>query len=72
MSIMLGKLYLALKEGGATDSLAAEAASEVAGYENRLTKMESDISLIKWMLGANTTLLVALVALLINLMARVR
>jgi hypothetical protein len=52
MSIMLGKLYLALKEGGASEASATEAASEVAGYENRLARIESDVSLLKWMVGA--------------------
>lgn len=53
MSLMLGKLYTALKSAGASDGEAEAAAAEVAGYENRLGKIETDVAVIKWMVGFN-------------------
>jgi hypothetical protein len=51
MAIMMAELYSALKEAGASEDRAVKAASEAAGYENRLAKIESDLLLLKWMLG---------------------
>lgn len=53
MSLMLGKLYNALKDAGASEGAAEAAAAEVAGYENRLGKIETDVAVIKWMVGFN-------------------
>jgi hypothetical protein len=58
MSLMLAKLYTALKDAGASEATAEAAAAEVAGYENRLTGVEgelrsirSELSTIRWVLG---------------------
>lgn len=51
MSLMLGKLYTALKDAGASEGAAEAAAAEVAGYENRLANIESELKLHRWMLG---------------------
>lgn len=51
MSLMLGKLYSALKDAGANEEAAQAAASEVAGYENRLANIEATQKLHSWMLG---------------------
>ena len=51
MAIMMAKLYAALKDAGASEDYAVKAAEEAASYENRLAKIESDLLLIKWMLG---------------------
>lgn len=53
MSLMLGKLYTALKGAGASEEDAQAASVEVAGYENRLAKIETDVAVIKWMLAFN-------------------
>ncbi len=37
---MLSKTYEALKEAGASDEKARAAAEEIAGFENRLTRLE--------------------------------
>lgn len=51
MSLMLGKLYTALKGAGAPEEDAQAAASEVAGYENRLANIEATQKLHSWMLA---------------------
>ena len=51
MAIMLSKTYEALKAAGAPDDKAREAAEEIAAYDNRLANIESDVRLLKWMMG---------------------
>jgi hypothetical protein len=48
---MLGALHRALISAGANDDDARKAAEEVAGFENRLAKVEADLTLLKWMTG---------------------
>jgi phage shock protein A len=59
MSLRLGALHDALLSPGDAD-LARKAAEEVAGYENQLAAVRSDLLLIKWMLGAVLAMLVSL------------
>jgi hypothetical protein len=66
MSIMMGNLYQALREGGTSDEGARKAAEEVAGYENRFAKVETDMSVLKWMVGFN---LAVSCAILLKLLA---
>jgi len=51
MAIMMAELYSALKEAGASEDRALRAAEEAASYENRLARIESDLLVMKWMLG---------------------
>ena len=58
MPIMLTKTYAALVAAGVPESVASEAAEEIADFERRLSSMQSDIKLIqsdikliKWILG---------------------
>jgi hypothetical protein len=54
---MLGALYDALRHAPPVpDEVARKAAEEVASYENRLAKIEGDLTLIKWMGGVMVTL----------------
>jgi hypothetical protein len=53
MPLMLSKLYDALLEAGASDAKAREAAEELAAYENRFQRIETDLSVLKWMVGFN-------------------
>ncbi len=53
IAVTLSKPYDALRDAGAAEEKAREAAEEVAGYENRLANIESGLQLIKWMLGFN-------------------
>ena len=54
---------------GAPDDMAREAAEEIAGFEDRLTGIESDLKLLKWMLGFNLALSMAVAALLLRALA---
>lgn len=56
MALMSGELYKALLAAHVEEEQAAKAASEVAGYENRLARVESDLTLLKWMVSFNIAL----------------
>lgn len=56
MSTMIFEVYDALKEAGATEDKAKKAAEALAAYENRFNKVESDLNLLKWMMGFNLAL----------------
>jgi hypothetical protein len=47
MALMLSKTYDALPAAGAPEEKAREAAEEIAGDENRLARIETDVALIK-------------------------
>lgn len=53
MGTMIFEVYDALKEAGATEEKAKKAAEALAAYENRFNKVESDLNLLKWMVGFN-------------------
>ncbi len=69
MALMLSKTYDAFRAAGAPDDKAREAAEEIAGFEDRLTGIESDLKLLKWMLGFNLALSMAIAALLLRALA---
>jgi hypothetical protein len=60
MPLMLGKLHDALVQAGADEVRAREASEEVAEYENRLAHVESDLTLLKWMVGFNLAMSIAI------------
>ena len=66
---MLSKTYDALRAAGAPDDKAREAAEEIAGFEDRPTTVESDLKLLKWMVGFNLAMSMVIVALLLRLAA---
>ena len=66
MAMMLSKTYDALKAAGAPDDQVREAVEEIAGYENRLAGIEAELKLVKWMIGFNLALSVAVVFLLLR------
>jgi hypothetical protein len=51
MAEMLSKTYDALVAAGAPEEKARAAAEELAGYETRFAKVETDLAVIKWLLG---------------------
>jgi hypothetical protein len=53
MAVMLSKTYDALIAAGAPDDKARAAAEELAGYESRFAKIETDLAVLKWMVGVN-------------------
>ena len=52
MALILDSLYDALKAAGASEEQARTAARDVAAYDNRLNRIERDLTLLKWMVGA--------------------
>lgn len=48
---MLSRTYDALVAAGAPEEKARAAAEELAGYETRFAKVETDLAVIKGMLG---------------------
>lgn len=46
MAMMLSKTYQALRAAGASEEMARDAAEEIAGFENRLTRLEVMTALI--------------------------
>jgi hypothetical protein len=51
MAVMLSKTYDALVAAGAPEEKARAAAEELAGYESRFIKIETDLAVLKWMVG---------------------
>jgi hypothetical protein len=61
MTTMITELYDALKDAGAGEDKARKAAETVAAYENRFAKIETDMSVLKSMVGFNLAGTVALI-----------
>ncbi|HVH76354.1 MAG TPA: hypothetical protein VM755_15675 [Stellaceae bacterium] len=68
MAVMLAKTYEALVAAGAPEEKAVAAAEELAAYENRFAKIDTDLAIlktdmtaIKWMLGINLAASVSIV-----------
>ena len=51
MAVMLSRTYDALIAAGSPEDKARAAAEELAGYETRFAKIDTDLAVIKWMLG---------------------
>jgi len=60
VSTMIFEVYDALKDAGATEEKAKKAAESLANYESRFNKVESELNLLKWMVGFNVGLSVAI------------
>jgi hypothetical protein len=65
MAVMMGNLYDALVKAGAGEDTARKAAEEMAGYDNRFSKLEADVGLLKWMVGFNLAVTVAILGKLL-------
>ena len=61
MAVMLSKTYDAFVAAGAPDEKARAAAEELAAYENRFAKIETDLAVLKWMVGVNLAASLSLV-----------
>ncbi len=66
MATMISELYDALKSAGAPEDQARKAAEVVAGYENRFARIESDLTLLKWMVGFNLAISIGIVTLILR------
>jgi hypothetical protein len=69
MALMLAKLYTALREAGVDDVKAREAAEEVASFENRLANVEASLTILKWMVGFDLVLTIAIIGMLFFVLA---
>jgi len=58
MPAMISEVYDALIEAGASQAKARAAAEAVAGFEHRFARIETDLTVLKWMVG--TVLVVVL------------
>lgn len=61
MAIMMEKLYDALRAANVPDDKARAAAVEVATYENRLAKMQTDLAVLKGMVAVNLAMTASLI-----------
>jgi len=58
--MIIEEIYDALIEAGASEEKARAAARAMTNYETRISKIESDINLLKWMVGFNLAMTVAI------------
>jgi hypothetical protein len=68
---MMGELYDALLSAGADNDKARSAATEVASFENRLSGLDTKVSLLTWMVGTVITLQIMTLGGLIGLLWKV-
>jgi len=61
---MIAERYDALKSAGAPDDQARKAAEAMAAYENRFGRFETDLTLLKWMVGFNLALTLGVLTLI--------
>jgi hypothetical protein len=71
MAMQLGALRTALLEAGASPDKADRAAEEAASYETRLSGLETKVAVVTWMVGANVTLTVVTLGVLITLASKI-
>jgi phage shock protein A len=60
MTIMMARLYDALRAGNVPDDKARAAAEEAAGYENRAARIDTDLTVLKWMIATNLSMTIAI------------
>jgi len=61
MSTMITEVYEAFISAGADDEKAKAAARALADYESRFNRIDSDLRVLKWMVGAILAGVVSLV-----------
>jgi len=73
MTTMIAEVYDALLAAGSPEDKARKAAEAIAAYENRFaamdqrfTKIEGDLSLVKWMLGFNLAATISVIFMLLR------
>ncbi|HWA23818.1 MAG TPA: hypothetical protein VG735_15595 [Caulobacterales bacterium] len=63
---MIAEVYDALVSAGAPEEKARRAAEAVANYENRFGKIETDLTLLKWMVGFSLAMTAGVIAKLFS------
>lgn len=66
MTMMITELYDALKDAGAAEDKARKAAETVAAYENRFSRIETDLTVLKWMVGFNLAATLGVLTMLLR------
>jgi len=51
VSVMNSEVYKAFRAANVPDELALDAARSVADYEDRFNKIETDLAVLKWLVG---------------------
>ncbi len=51
MSTIIKEIYDAFREAGVSEEKSTSAAKAVADYEHRFNKIDSDLMVLKWMVG---------------------
>lgn len=59
---MVSEVYDALLAAGAPEDKARRAAEAIAAYETRFSKIENELGILKWMVGFNLAVSVAVMA----------
>ena len=67
---MLAEVYDAFRDAGASDEKSRAAAEAVANYDYRLARLEADVGLLKWMVGFNIALSIAMLGILLRFVAQ--
>lgn len=60
MSTMISEVYDAFLSAGAPEDKARKAAEALADYDNRFTKIDTELVILKWMVGFAIALNVAI------------
>lgn len=65
MATMISEVYDALRSVGVGEDKARKAAEAMATYDPRFARLEADMLLVKWMLGAVLALCIAILGRLL-------
>lgn len=65
MATMIGEVYDALKGAGVPEDKARKAAEAMAMHEPRFSSIMADLTLLKWMVGFNLAISVAILGKLL-------
>ena len=72
MTLRLGALHDALLSAGANPTIAQQASEEVAGYESRLSSIDTKLTVLTWMVGTLTALVLGVFWLCFNILSRLK
>jgi hypothetical protein len=70
MTTLNAELYDALRAINVPDDKARAAASALDGYDSRFTKIEADMTTLKWMVGVNLTVSLLVLAAMLTFLLR--
>jgi hypothetical protein len=65
-SLMVAEVYDAFLAAHVPDATARKAAEAVAVYENRLSSIERELAVLRWMVGTNVVLTLAVLGKLLH------